>query len=68
MDCPTTLVIWVQDELRHRASEHATMLSAGSRFADAAEIHLAKITERREDSTYDTYRPAPTSDRNASSA
>ncbi|MGH3901520.1 MAG: hypothetical protein ACRDTA_25360 [Pseudonocardiaceae bacterium] len=35
MDYPPTLVIWVQDELRHRASDYATMLSAGSRFADA---------------------------------
>jgi hypothetical protein len=32
------------------------MLSASSLFADAAEIYLAKIAERREDSTYDTYR------------
>jgi hypothetical protein len=32
------------------------MLSADARFADAAEIYLAKIAERRENSTYDTYR------------
>jgi hypothetical protein len=32
------------------------MLSADARFADAAEIYLAKIAERRENSTYGTYR------------
>ncbi len=32
------------------------MLLARSRFADAAGIYLVKIVERREDSTYDTYR------------
>ncbi len=46
----------LQDELRNRAGERTMMLSADSRFADAAEIYLAKIAERRENSTYDTYR------------
>ncbi|MGH3776014.1 MAG: hypothetical protein ACRDRR_09830 [Pseudonocardiaceae bacterium] len=46
----------LQDELRDRAGEPRLMLSAGSRFAAAAEIYLAKVAERREDSTYDTYR------------
>lgn len=46
----------LQDELRNRAGERTMMLSAGSRFADAAEIYLVKIADRREDSTYDTYR------------
>ena len=46
----------LQDELRNRAGERTTMLSASSRFADAAEIYLVKITERREASTYDLYR------------
>jgi hypothetical protein len=46
----------LQDELRNRAGERTTMLSASSRFADAAEIYLIKIADRREDSTYDTYR------------
>ncbi len=46
----------LQDELRNRAGERLMMLSSGSRFTDAAEIYLAKIAERRENSTYDTYR------------
>lgn len=46
----------LQDELRNRAGERTTMLSASSRFADAAEIYLVKIAERREASTYDLYR------------
>jgi integrase len=46
----------LQDELRKRASERTTMLSAASRFAEAAELHLIKIAERREASTYDLYR------------
>ncbi|HEX2264374.1 MAG TPA: hypothetical protein VHH52_11575, partial [Pseudonocardiaceae bacterium] len=46
----------LQDELRNRAGERTTMLSASSRFADAAEIYLAKIADRREASTYDLYR------------
>jgi integrase len=46
----------LQDELRNRAGGRTTMLSASSRFADAAEIYLIKIADRREDSTYDTYR------------
>lgn len=31
------------------------MLSAASRFADAAEIYLITIADRRETSTYDLY-------------
>lgn len=46
----------LQDELRGRAGERAATLSPCSRFADAIEIYLAKIVERREDSTCDTYR------------
>lgn len=46
----------LQDELRNRAGERNPTLSGGSRFADAAEMYLSKIGERREDSTYDTYR------------
>jgi hypothetical protein len=38
----------LQDELRNRAGERTMLLSAGSRFADAAEIYLAKIAARRE--------------------
>ncbi|MGH3692739.1 MAG: hypothetical protein ACRDRX_01830 [Pseudonocardiaceae bacterium] len=38
----------LQDELRNRAGERTTMLSAASRFADAAEIYLVKIADRRE--------------------
>jgi len=45
----------LQDELRTRAGERTTMLSAASRFADAAEIYLVKIADRREASTYDLY-------------
>lgn len=46
----------LQDELRDRAGERTATLSPGSRFADALEIYLPKIDERREDSTHDTYR------------
>ncbi|MGH3809444.1 MAG: hypothetical protein ACRDRU_23020, partial [Pseudonocardiaceae bacterium] len=46
----------LQDELRNRAGERATVLSASSRFADAAELYLIKIADRREATTYDTYR------------
>ncbi|MGH3924199.1 MAG: tyrosine-type recombinase/integrase [Pseudonocardiaceae bacterium] len=46
----------LQDELRNRAGERTTMLSASSRFADATEIYLLKIAERRAASTYDLYR------------
>lgn len=46
----------LQDELRNRAGERTTMLSASSRFADAVEIYLVKIADRREDSAYDLYR------------
>ncbi len=46
----------LQDELRNRVGERTTMLSASARFADAAEIYLVKIADRREASTYDIYR------------
>ena len=46
----------LQDELRQRRGERAELLRPQSRFCDAAAVWMAKITERREDSTTDTYR------------
>jgi integrase len=46
----------LQDELRSRAGQRTASLSRSSRFADAVDIYFVKIAERREDSTYDTYR------------
>ncbi len=46
----------LQDELRQRRGERTEVLRQDSRFADAASIWAAKIAERREDSTADTYR------------
>ncbi|HEU0088416.1 MAG TPA: tyrosine-type recombinase/integrase [Pseudonocardiaceae bacterium] len=46
----------LQDELRQRRGERTELLRPHSRFRDAAALWMAKITERREDSTADTYR------------
>ena len=46
----------LQDEVRQRRGERAELLRPESRFRDAADVWMAKITERREDSTTDTYR------------
>ena len=46
----------LQDELRQRRGERTEVLRQDSRFADAASLWTAKIAERREDSTADTYR------------
>ncbi|HEY2766448.1 MAG TPA: hypothetical protein VGJ13_20925, partial [Pseudonocardiaceae bacterium] len=46
----------LQDELRQRRGERTELLRPHSRFRDAAAVWMAKITERREDSTADTYR------------
>ena len=46
----------LQDELRQRRGERTQLLRPQSRFRDAAAVWMAKITERREDSTADTYR------------
>lgn len=46
----------LQDEMRKRRGERTELLRPHSRFRDAAALWIAKITERREDSTADTYR------------
>jgi integrase len=46
----------LQDELRQRRGERTELLQPQSRFRDAAALWTAKIAERREDSTADTYR------------
>jgi integrase len=46
----------LQQALRQRRGERTEMLRTDSRFRDAAAIWTAKIVERREDSTADTYR------------
>ena len=46
----------LQDELRQRRGERTEILRPDSRFRDAAAIWMAKITERRKDSTAETYR------------
>jgi len=46
----------LQDELRQRRGERAELLRPHSRFRDAVAVWMAKIIERREDSTTDTYR------------
>lgn len=45
----------LQDELRTRHGERATVLRPNSRFRDAADVWLEKIRERRADSTLDLY-------------
>src|SRR4051812_30281127 len=45
----------LQDELQSRRGERTEKLRPNSRFRDAAEIWMAKIRERRADSTADTY-------------
>ena len=45
----------LQDELRQRRGERAELLRPHSRFREAAAVWMVKITERREDSTADTY-------------
>lgn len=45
----------LQDELRTRRGERNEMLRPNSRFRDAADIWMKKITERREDSTAEKY-------------
>ncbi|MCA1708457.1 MAG: tyrosine-type recombinase/integrase [Actinobacteria bacterium] len=46
----------LQDELRQRRGERTEVLRPHSRFHEAAAVWVAKIAERREDSTLDTYR------------
>ena len=46
----------LQDELRQRRGERTELLRPDSRFRAAASVWMTKITERREDSTADTYR------------
>ena len=46
----------LQDELRQRRGERTELLQPHSRFRDAAALWMAKVAERREDSTADTYR------------
>jgi integrase len=46
----------LQDELRERRGERTELLRPESWFRDAASVWMAKIKERREDSTADTYR------------
>ncbi len=46
----------LQDELRQRRGKRTELLRPQSRFRDAADVWTAKIAERREDSTADTYR------------
>jgi hypothetical protein len=45
----------LQAELRNRQGERTEKLQPNSRFREAAEIWMAKIRERRADSTADTY-------------
>lgn len=45
----------LQDDLRRRHGDRAVVLRPNSRFRDASEVWLAKIAERREDSTLDIY-------------
>jgi integrase len=45
----------LQDELRGRRGERTEMLRPSSRFREAADIWMAKVRERRADSTADTY-------------
>ncbi len=46
----------LQDELGQRRGERIELLRPQSTFRDAATVWAAKIAERREDSTADTYR------------
>lgn len=46
----------LQDELRERRGERTEMLRPESRFREAASVWMAKVKERREDATVDTYR------------
>lgn len=46
----------LQDELRQRHGERAELLRPHSKLSDAVNVWMAKISERREDSTADTYR------------
>ena len=46
----------LQDELRQRRGERPELLRPHSRFRETAAVWMVKITERREDSTTDTYR------------
>ena len=45
----------LQDELRRHSGDRAEVLRPESRFREAADLWMAKIRERRADSTADTY-------------